>query len=34
MDTGPIGRLVHPRLYFRNCASSRAAIVINDQRRD
>jgi hypothetical protein len=28
------GRLVHPRLYFRNCALSLAPILSNDGRRD
>jgi hypothetical protein len=33
MDTGPIGRLVHPRLYFRNCAFS-LALHLSTMRRD
>jgi hypothetical protein len=34
MDTGPIGRLVHPRLYFRNCAFSLALSCNDDRSRD
>jgi hypothetical protein len=32
MDTGPIGRLVHPRLYFWNGAFSLALRVLTPLR--